>query len=403
MHRLLVIVLGAVVATTIAAAPAPASHESFESGRSPDISPDGKRIVYERRLDDARDLWIMNVDGSAKRPLVATSAGEYSPAWSPDGSRVSYVVDTDDGAELYVVDVATRATRQLTFGHSDWDPDWSPDGSQLVFTRIHETEDEYRGQLFVVPASGGEPRQIVVDDGDDWSPAWSPDGRKIAFVGGPAEFGYIEVLDLASGIRNRLTHGGEEWLPAWLPDGRLTFTDASEDDEIAVVNADGSNRARLLGFPKSNEWGAEFSSDGRVAVFTSDLEETPQVYVARVAGGAARRLTGLRAVYAASGERCTIFGTERDDVVRGTPNEDVLCGLGGNDTLIGRGDGDHLDGGAGDDTLVGGAGTDELVGGRGEDVLRARDGVRERIDGGPGRDRASVDAGDWISFIETLF
>ena len=135
--------------------------------------------------------------------------------------------------------------------------------------------------------------------------------------------------------------------------------------------------------------------------------------------------------------KCTIRGTSGDDVLAGTPEDDVICGLSGNDRIYGGGgddvlygDGgddvlygeegaDRLEGGAGNDrlgggagndtglggsgddrvvgdegadTLTGGAGRDVLNGGEGDDLLSARDGVRDVVKGGPGKDRARIDA-----------
>jgi Ca2+-binding RTX toxin-like protein len=52
--------------------------------------------------------------------------------------------------------------------------------------------------------------------------------------------------------------------------------------------------------------------------------------------------------------------------------------------------------------LNGGAGTDRLYGGPGNDVLRARDGQRDVVDCGPGRDTAYVDRLDRVSGCETV-
>lgn len=106
---------------------------------------------------------------------------------------------------------------------------------------------------------------------------------------------------------------------------------------------------------------------------------------------------------------CTITGTPGDDVLRGTPGRDVVCGLAGNDVLLGSGGddvllggpgNDRLEGGAGRDGLRGGPGADRMVGGvgadrlrgdAGNDVLVARDRFHDRLDGGTGRDRATID------------
>ena len=67
----------------------------FEQVGEPQISPDGKQIVYARRyvnkIDDRWDsaLWIMNADGSHHRMLGKGA----SPTWSPDGTRLAYLAD----------------------------------------------------------------------------------------------------------------------------------------------------------------------------------------------------------------------------------------------------------------------------------------------------------------------
>jgi hypothetical protein len=113
-----------------------------------------------------------------------------------------------------------------------------------------------------------------------------------------------------------------------------------------------------------------------------------------------------------------LHGTPGDDVLVGTPRNDVIYGHGGNDVIRGRGGNDlviggagrdWLDGGPGRDRLFGGAGGDTLVGGAGGDRLRgdggrdrlfgrggadllvARDGQRDTLDGGPGRDEGRLD------------
>ena len=99
--------------------------------------------------------------------------------------------------------------------------------------------------------------------------------------------------------------------------------------------------------------------------------------------------------------RCTITGTPGRDVLVGTAGHDVICGLGGNDLLDGGLGNDVLIGGAGNDSLEGGAGSDVLLGGPGNDLLRAWDGTRDHVDGGPGRDRAWVDPHlDHVSHVE---
>ena len=61
--------------------------------------------------------------------------------------------------------------------------------------------------------------------------------------------------------------------------------------------------------------------------------------------------------------RCTIVGTDGDDILRGTPGGDVICGLGGHDVICGLGGHDVISGLGGNDILIGGPGNDALYGG----------------------------------------
>lgn len=72
----------------------------------------------------------------------------------------------------------------------------------------------------------------------------------------------------------------------------------------------------------------------------------------------------------------TIDGTAGPDTLIGTPQDDVLRGFGGADTINGRGD------------------KDDVFGGRGADTIRARDGERDTIDCGAGRDKVFADPDD---------
>jgi Ca2+-binding RTX toxin-like protein len=88
---------------------------------------------------------------------------------------------------------------------------------------------------------------------------------------------------------------------------------------------------------------------------------------------------------------CTLTGTRRADVLEGTPGPDVICAFGGNDVIRGHGGDDVIYAGSGRDRITPGGGKDTVSAGPGDDRIIARDGRRDRIDGGRGRDRATID------------
>jgi Ca2+-binding RTX toxin-like protein len=84
------------------------------------------------------------------------------------------------------------------------------------------------------------------------------------------------------------------------------------------------------------------------------------------------------------------------DLIDGGPGNDRGFGGAGNDRLYGRGGSDRLDGGPGSDRINGGPGNDRLIGGPGNDLIYGGPG-NDRIYAGPGRDVIHAGAGnDWI-------
>jgi Ca2+-binding RTX toxin-like protein len=90
---------------------------------------------------------------------------------------------------------------------------------------------------------------------------------------------------------------------------------------------------------------------------------------------------------------------EADNV--GQDVEDIF-GSDANDTLRGNAAANTIDGGAGNDVIDGGGGTDAIYGGVGDDIITARDGRVDRIECGPGRDRAIVDRVDSVKGCESV-
>jgi hypothetical protein len=107
------------------------------------------------------------------------------------------------------------------------------------------------------------------------------------------------------------------------------------------------------------------------------------------------------------GGKDTLYGDACGDSKRlarraAADGSDKLRGGAGDDALYGAGGKDLLDGGAGKDKLNGGAGRNTYAGGGGADVISARNGAKDRIDCGPGRDTAIVDKVDVVKRCETV-
>lgn len=87
------------------------------------------------------------------------------------------------------------------------DPQVSPDGKliALVVTVMDKEANRGNSDIWLVPAAGGEMRQLTRSAAADFSPRWSPDGKKIAFLSTRSRTSQIWLIDMAGGEARPLT------------------------------------------------------------------------------------------------------------------------------------------------------------------------------------------------------
>ena len=107
---------------------------------------------------------------------------------SPDGSRVVYTLvnvapkHDDYETALWMIPVSGGSPRQLTAGPHDSAARWSPDGKSVAFVRVAEREGKSSGpQIYLLSMDGGDARQLTDVPKGAGVPYWAPDGRTIAF------------------------------------------------------------------------------------------------------------------------------------------------------------------------------------------------------------------------------
>ena len=96
-------------------------------------------------------------------------------------------------------------------------PAISPDGSTIAFA--------YKGDLYCVPANGGEARQLTTHAAYDSQPIWSPDGKKIAFTSNREGSLDVYVISAKGGAPTRLTtNSGKETPIAFKDNDHVLFS-----------------------------------------------------------------------------------------------------------------------------------------------------------------------------------
>ena len=93
----------------------------------------------------------------------------------------------------------------------------SPDGSTIAFT--------YKGDIFTVPAAGGETRQITSLNSYDTAPIWSPDGESIVFSSNREGSFDLYIVSKKGGVPKRLTtNSAAEYPEAFLNNEEILYT-----------------------------------------------------------------------------------------------------------------------------------------------------------------------------------
>jgi Tol biopolymer transport system component/tRNA A-37 threonylcarbamoyl transferase component Bud32 len=136
---------------------------------------------------------------------------EIDPNVSPDGKMVAFSSGPMGSTRIAVRQASGGRPIEITRdfpGIQRW-PRWSPDGAQITFFS--------RGGIYVVPAFGGVPRQIIssTPDGSAYSPIWSPDGKRIAYVQNNA----IHIHHMETGKSEKISDVKEAHCLSWSPDG----------------------------------------------------------------------------------------------------------------------------------------------------------------------------------------
>jgi dipeptidyl aminopeptidase/acylaminoacyl peptidase len=328
----------------------------FETVSDPQPSPDGAQVIFTRRfVDKMKDqfetaLWIMSADGSKLRFLAKGS----SPVWSPDGTRIAYLAEGDPtGQQIYVkyMDAEGAVSQVTRVQRSPGGLRWSPDGKWLGFTMFVPKESSWKidlpaapagatwtkaprivdnflyradrtgyldmgyAHVFLVPATGGTPRQITRGDwnagprggitgGAGWD--WMPDGRSIV-VGGndstDAERMYqrssLFLIDLATGAKRKLTNQEGSWGdPHVAPDGKtIVFAGfpaagpvSYHVDDIYTIAADGSGMTLRSSGLDRDPSGLSWAPDSKGVYFTAADRGTSNLYYLGL-GTPARQLT----------------------------------------------------------------------------------------------------------------
>jgi Tol biopolymer transport system component len=188
----------------------------------PSISPDGRSVAFTASVKGLRQIFVRLLAGGTPVQITKDAVDHQLPRWSPDGNSLVYFspaggneaegtiwsIPALGGSPRRVIDSIGSAdisrdgrlacfrlmNGQVQLVTSSLDgtdvqviarsvpgyhlyPRWSPDGQSIAFQR----GDGVRYDIFVIPRTGGETRQITHDRNMIRGLAWLPDGKGIVY------------------------------------------------------------------------------------------------------------------------------------------------------------------------------------------------------------------------------
>ncbi|HEX6279371.1 MAG TPA: S9 family peptidase [Pyrinomonadaceae bacterium] len=322
----------------------PETQVKLKAVGSPNVSPDGRRVVYT--VNDAvmaadksefvTQIWMAATDGKENRQLTFGEKSSGNPKFSPDGSMIAFTSNRKDNRnQIYVLRLSGGEAEQITDGKSSaGNFEWSPDGKWLAYSMSdakssdEEANDKGRNdfrwyeenyklaRLYVVPLAKGasgkrEPKKLTDLNRHVTSFDWSPDGSRIAFahVKSPSVDDWpssdVSLVEVGSArVTPFVATTNAEDGPKYSPDGKWIAISTSDgpprwaqSDRIAVHSTSGGSAPKLMqlshdGNPNILAW----NPDSRGIIFSEPRGTGTALYGANVEAGTIQMLDSQDAV-----------------------------------------------------------------------------------------------------------
>lgn len=216
-------------------------------------APDGKTIAYVETESRKASIWRV-VSGEPPHKFIRSLRADLSPQLSPDGKRIVFMSDRTGAYEIWLAEATGKNQRQLTFAANQASsPRFSPDGKFVVYY----AQNGQRNGIFIVSTEIGEPRLLNDAAERKLNPSWSADGKWIYFTSNrTGDWQLWKIPADASGEAVQITRrGAYQAQPA--PDGKTIYYSKENAAGLWRVPVDGGDEspvAELADAGLSNSW-----------------------------------------------------------------------------------------------------------------------------------------------------
>ncbi|MFP4527834.1 MAG: prolyl oligopeptidase family serine peptidase [Candidatus Kapaibacterium sp.] len=348
MKKLLPLFLALILMMSPAFAEKMTTKKLFELKRISDhqISPDGDRMIFSISAPDVEantflsDIYTMPIKGGDMY-RITRDGKSHGGRWSPDGKKIVFLSSRDGKSQVYVLDLKKGgdAVKMTDMENGCQFASWSPDGKWIAFVsdvKLGQTPTEQNPELskmnvrvyddlpvrhwdrwqdvsfrhlFVIPADGGEPRDLMPGEkfdtplmpfGGASQIAWSPNGTEIAYTAKKVDNfeestnSDIYRVPVHGGSAVNITRGnpGFDMDPLYSPDGKYIAFHSQErpgfeSDRIRLMLYRTSS-ARIEELSKNlDQWVTHsvWAPDSRSLYFTAGHNDgTMQIYTINLNG-----------------------------------------------------------------------------------------------------------------------
>ena len=254
--------------------------------RAASWSPDGKQVVFHKRIPFTRHPWAQ---AYSKNPQYELVLGGANSAFSADGAHLAFIgpgAVNAKGASLAVADVG-RDTLRVVYRDSTRNvlgPQWTADGTHIIFgigefgaffnsfhTQFGASVPRSEGgaQVAMVRADGSGYEEFTKGPANNAFPSIAPDGRRFVYRTFGDEGDGLRIMDIATRKITSIASGYDNF-PLWSPRGDLIMFSRNEGGnyEIWTIHPDGTNPKQLT-HSQGNDAHMSWSPDGEYIVFAS--------------------------------------------------------------------------------------------------------------------------------------
>ena len=253
------------------------------------VSPNGKWFafssdVYPDCLDeDSNAKRLIAVEKSkVKAKIFTTLPYRVWNSWK-DGKRSHLFVMPTDGGKAMDLTPGEYDTPPIDLG-GNWDYAFSPESKEIAFTRNPDTliAISTNNEIYIVPVTGGAPKNISNNPANDSQPLYSPDGKYIAYrmmrrAGFEADRRELVLYERATGKLINLTESFDRSVNdvIWSPDSKSLFFNADDKGNVSIYMVTVNDKIVTTILEKGYNTSMRLTPDGQTLVLTEETTRTP--------------------------------------------------------------------------------------------------------------------------------